>query len=231
LEYHDVTTVVPMCVSEFGTVPVYENGGCFFSWRNLNLRDVSDWFDSILFGPLVRLSLLLKISRRLQGYDNSLAHLSPDYAFLCLEVENQMAAIVELSIQPLDPERNPPPVPLPLVYKQAYSESKGLPPPNGWVCNLLVDQRFRGKGYSKILMTAVEGVAKQWGCTSISLHVDADTVTGRVAQRLYERLGYKPVEVDSHTNLFAWMEPNVLKTGLYMVDGVPLIFLQKKLQG
>lgn len=223
LERQDLSTVVPMCVKEFGTPP---SG---FPWNNLNSKAISKWFDSIIFGPFVSLSLEMKIARRVQGYDNSLPDIAPDYNIICLEVNGNVAAIVELSIQPLDPERNPPPVPLPLFFKQAYSESKGLPEPNGWVSNLLVDESYRGKGYSKLLMSAVEGIAKQWECTSISLHVDADSVTGKIPQKLYETLGYEPVVMDSVMHQFDWMDPDVLKTGLYMVDGVPLVFLRKSL--
>ena len=225
LERNDLATVVPMCVKEFGTTPT-EDG---FPWNNLNQKAISSWFDSIIFGPFVGLSLEMKIARRVQGYDQSLPDLAPDYNIICLEAEGQVAAIVELSIQPLDPQRNPPPVPLPLFFKQAYSESKGLPEPNGWVSNLLVDETHRGKGYSKLLMSAVEGIAKQWGCTSISLHVDADSVTGEIPQRLYQQMGYQPVVMDSVVHKFDWMGPEILKSGLYMVDGVPLVFLRKPL--
>lgn len=225
LERQDLATVVPMCVKEFGSTP--EVSG--FPWNNLNSKAISQWFDSIIFGPFVSLSLEMKIARRAQGYDDSLPNISPDYNIICLEANGKVTAIVELSIQPLDPERNPPPVPLPLFFKQAYSESKGLPEPNGWVSNMLVDESCRGKGYSKLLMSAVEGIAKQWDCTSISLHVDADSVSGKIPQKLYETLGYEPVVMDSITHQFDWMEQNVLKSGLYMVDGVPLVFLRKSL--
>jgi GNAT superfamily N-acetyltransferase len=225
LQREDLATVVPMCVKEFGTPP--EVSG--FPWNNLNAKAISKWFDSIIFGPFVSLSLEMKIARRAQGYDDSLPDIAPDYNIICLEANGEVAAIVELSMQPLDPERNPPPVPLPLFLKQAYSESKGLPEPNGWVSNMLVDENCRGKGYSKLLMSAVEGIAKQWECTSISLHVDADSVTGKIPQRLYETLGYEPVVMDSVMHQFDWMEPDILRTGLYMVDGVPLVFLRKSL--
>ena len=224
LERRDLSTVVPMCVEEFGTTPA---GG--FPWKNINQRSILAWFDSIIFGPLVDLSLEMKILRRELGYNDAIPDAAPDYNVLCLETRGTVLAIVELSVQPLDPQRNPPPVPLPLVFKEAYSESKGVPPPNGWVSNLLVDESCRGKGYSKLLMTAAEGMAKQWGCTSISLHVDADSVSGKIPQRLYERLGYEPVVMDSVLNKFDWMGPDILKSGLYMVDGVPLLFLRKEL--
>jgi GNAT superfamily N-acetyltransferase len=166
-----------------------------------------------------------------QGNDESMPDIVPDYNVLCLENSalGGVVAIVELSVQPLDPLRNPPPIPLPMFFKEAYCDSKGLPPPNAWISNLLVDENARGKGYSKMLMAATEGLAKQWGCDSISLHVDSDSVAGKVPQKLYERLGYEPVVEANIEQRFDWMGPDILKTGLYMVEGVPLIFLRKQL--
>lgn len=226
LEQRDLNTVVPMCVREFGTSPEPRK----FPWTNLNEQAIGAWLDSVTFGPLVRLSLATKVMRCEQGQDTSMPDIVPDYNVLCLEqvATGAVVSIVELSLQPLDPLRNPPPIPLPMFYKNAYCESKALPAPNGWISNLLVDENARGKGYSKTLMTAVEGLGKQSGCTSISLHVDADSVTGKVPQRLYERLGYEPV-VENIEQQFGWMGPDILKSGLYMVEGVPLIFLRKEL--
>jgi hypothetical protein len=227
LEQRDLSTVVPMCVREFGTSPEPRK----FPWNNLNQRAIEAWLDSITFGPLVRLSLSTKILRCEQGNDESMPDIVPDYNVLCLEnsAAGGVVAIVELSVQPLDPLRNPPPIPLPMFFKEAYCESKGLPAPNAWISNLLVDENARGKGYSKMLMAATEGLAKQWGCDSISLHVDSDSVAGKVPQKLYERLGYEPVVEANIEQRFDWMGPDILKTGLYMVEGVPLIFLRKQL--
>jgi hypothetical protein len=139
--------------------------------------------------------------------------------------------MVELSIQPLDPERNPPPVPFPIWYKEAYSKSKGLPPPNGFVTNLLISDQYRGKGYSKVMMKAVEGLARSWGCTSISLHVDADPTSGEIAQALYKSLGYQPVSSDATKDKFDWVDPAFqLRSSIYMIDGVALLFLRKSLE-
>jgi GNAT superfamily N-acetyltransferase len=171
----------------------------------------------------------MKIVRREKGYDQSAPEVDPDHNLLCLEDESGRAvAIVELSVQPLNPQRNPPPFPIPLFIKEAYCEAQDLPPPNGWISNLLVDEACRGRGYSKAIMLATEGIARKWGCTSISLHVDPDSSTGRVPQRLYERLGYKPVVVETDQK-FLWMGPDVIRSGLYMVDGLPLLFLRKEL--
>lgn len=227
LEKRDLKAVVPICVKEFGTSPKPRR----FPWKDLSRKSIDKWLESVMFGPLVGMSLRMKVQRRQQGYDDTLPDILPDYNVLCItKGDATIVGIVELSVQPLDPQRNPPPVPLPLFLKQAYCESRNMPPPDGWVSNLLIDNNSRGKGYSKALMMAVEGLAKKWGCTSISLHVDSDSVSGRIPQRLYERLGYEPVIDTSVDQKFDWMGPDILKSGLYIVEGVPLLFLRKGLK-
>jgi len=218
----DLPELVPMCVKEFGRESEVQG----FPWKNLTKESIQAWLDSVMFGPLISMSLEMKIQRQIQGDTSE----EPDDTILCLEEEGKIIGIVELSMQPLDAERNPPPVPLPLWYKLAYSQSKNLPPPDGWVSNLLIAEEYRGRGYSKVMMKAVEGLARSWGCTSISLHVDADHDSGKVAQSLYKSLGYKPVLADTVNHKFDWMGPELLQMGLYMIDGVPLLFLRKDLE-
>ena len=242
LEKPDLQTVVPMCVKEFGTSGEMSP----FPWRNLNRNTLQAWFDDLIFGPLVGMSFEMKILQRDKEPRNDFV--------LCLERSNnqgspsEVVGIVELSLQPLDPHRNPPPVPLPLWYKELYSQTNSVPAPNGWVTNLLIDESHRGKGYAKILMAAVEGLAKSWGCSSISLHVDSDRVSGKVPQKLYQKLGYQPVltstnkddatfdvvaakdENNNNRMDWGWMGgSNPVQSGLYMVDGVLLLFMRKEL--
>lgn len=223
LETTDLSIVVPMCVKEFGT-PTTITG---FPWKHLTKDTIQAWFDSVLFGPLIHMSLEMKIQSQLHGE----ALQQPDDTILCLEENGKIVGIVELSIQPLDPERNPPPVPFPSWYKEAYSQSKNIPPPNGWVTNLLIANDCRGLGYSKVMMKAAEGLARSWGCTSVSLHVNADQSTGHIAQQLYKSLGYTPVVANTSNDIkYNWMGPELLQMGLYMIDGVPLLFLRKDLK-
>ena len=221
LETTDLAIVVPMCVKEFGT-PTTISG---FPWKQMNKDAIQAWFDSVLFGPLIHMSLEMKIQSQLHGESIE----QPDDTILCLEENGNIVGIVEVSIQPLDPERNPPPVPFPSWYKEAYSLSKNLPPPNAWVTNLLIADDYRGRGYSKVIMKAAEGLARSWGCTSISLHVNADQSNGNIAQRLYKSLGYTPVVANNSNDKYNWMGPELLQMGLYMIDGVPLLFLRKDL--
>jgi GNAT superfamily N-acetyltransferase len=97
------------------------------------------------------------------------------------------------------------------------------------VTNLLVGDSHRGRGYSKVLLKAVEGLARSWNCGAIYLHVDADTVSGRIPQELYRGLGYKPVIDKRAQRQYEWMAPELMNLGLYVIDEVPLLFLRKDL--
>ena len=236
LEKPDLDVVVPMCAKEFGTSPTEVKS---FPWDNLNKAAIDAWFDDLIFGPLVGIAFEAKIvQREKEPFSDFL---------LCLEQttadgSDSLIGIVDLSMQPLDPSRNPPPFPFPMWYKQAYAASKELPGLDGWISNLLIDEKHRGKGYAKILMAAAEGLARSWGCSSLSLHVDADRERGKVPRKLYQTLGYTPVMKPmmatetttagdtqiSSQNDYAWMGDR-LRSGLYNVDGCMLVFMQKEL--
>jgi GNAT superfamily N-acetyltransferase len=124
-------------------------------------------------------------------------------------------------------ERNPPVLPLPLWLKQMYCLAVGVGQPEGWVTNLLIAQKYRGQGFSKVLMAAVDGVGRSWNCTSIHLHADANSVSGRVPQRLYESLGYEKLADDRLD--FSWMGPEALSSSVFLIEGVPLLYLRKLL--
>ena len=65
------------------------------------------------------------------------------------------------------------------------------------------------------------------------LHVDADSRSGRAAQGLYKALGYVGVPDDRigrRSGKFAWMQgADMLSTGLYMVQDIPLLYMTKEL--
>jgi GNAT superfamily N-acetyltransferase len=46
-----------------------------------------------------------------------------------------------------------------------------------YVCNLLVDPDFRGKGYGRQLMQACEAQSQAWGQSEVYLHVSLALVT------------------------------------------------------
>jgi hypothetical protein len=62
------------------------------------------------------------------------------------------------------------------------------------------------------------------------LHVDADTNSGKIPQSLYLGLGYEPVIDPEASKKYNWMGPEMFQKGLYMVEGVPLLFLTKNIE-
>ncbi len=62
------------------------------------------------------------------------------------------------------------------------------PTKSGFIFELRVDERFRGKGYGKQAMLLIEEKAREMGLQSIGLHVFA---YNDVARSLYEKLGYE----------------------------------------
>ena len=161
----------------------------------------------------------------------------------------QIVGIAELSWQPPDPNSNAPPFVLPYYAKALISRffvrrndgEKGIGGsavvPGGYVSNVLVWKSRRGRGYGRVLMAACEGIANVWGCPDVSLHVDANEYSGGVARDLYRSLGYEGVpdggggaSSENGADGYGWMGPYLANRGLYLVDGVPLLYLRKRLK-
>jgi len=62
------------------------------------------------------------------------------------------------------------------------------PAKSGFIFELYVDEKFRGKGYGKQAMSLIEEKARELGLKSIGLHVFA---VNNTARNLYESVGYK----------------------------------------
>lgn len=56
-----------------------------------------------------------------------------------------------------------------------------------WIYDIILDEAFRGRGFGKELMTALEGEVKKQNLTSIALHVFGSNDRAR---SLYEKMGY-----------------------------------------
>ncbi len=67
-----------------------------------------------------------------------------------------------------------------------------LEPRGGFVYDLFVDERYRRRGYAEGAMRLAEGIARQKGARTLSLHVFGDNAGAR---RLYARLGYRETNV------------------------------------
>ena len=59
---------------------------------------------------------------------------------------------------------------------------------NGFIFELYVDEKFRGKGYGKQAILLIEEKARELGLRSLGLHVFA---VNNVARNLYKSVGYE----------------------------------------
>lgn len=227
----DIRTVTNLCVEEYGEDPSQISSNVFSSefW--------ADWSEYWSLRQVVDLSMQLKVSP-------SYHRVPSDHAVLLACIEDnrneEIAGMVELSRQPLLPQRNPPPFPIPALVKQAAYPGTPL---QGWITNLLVAPSHRGKGFAKLLIAACEGIAKSWNCQSISLHCEADESRGNVAQQLYLRSGYQPVPLlkdhcssmrMTSTRQLPWIsdaatDSSFLRPSTVVIDGVALLYLRKDL--
>ena len=254
LEEEDIICILPEVVREFGSLMSQTNS-------KQPGDEVSTQIENYLFSMTVLIGLTQRVKRRIKGYPEGTGSNFPDHNVICiveqipiitqdasqpLSYNEQIVGIGEISWQPPNPNRNAPPFVLPYFIKQIlakFSSGAGidgevLDAPRGYISNVLVYKNRRGLGYGRVLMAALEGIAKTWGCNDVRLHVDADEKSGKVAQTLYRKLGYAgvPDRGSSKTKSkddqlgYEWMGPSMASEGLYMVDGIPLLYMQKSLQ-
>jgi ribosomal protein S18 acetylase RimI-like enzyme len=133
-------------------------------------------------------------------YDEYLKHLIPDYA-----VENVRAGYWDES-EALEKSRQQVESLLPqglqtkdnyiyslfdgdhkvgMIWMKANIDRPGR---DGFIFDVIVDERFRGKGYGKQIMALIEEKARELELKSIGLHVFAHNT---VAKNLYESIGYE----------------------------------------
>lgn len=194
----DLTALVDMNVRE------YCRGAAVFPWDNLNL--VGSFFDRLVLIRLIEWSIRMKLF----ATDDHFVYV----AKFSNGSQEVYVGMIEVSLQPVLRERNPPPFPLSIGLKR-WIASAYKTDLQGWITNLLVVPEFRGVGYSKLLVRASEVVAQlEWDCQSIHLHCDADPVAGSISRQLYRCMGY-----------------NELAEGrsCVSIDGVSLIYLSKDL--
>jgi len=259
LEDEDITRVLPEIVREFGALvsalsvsspspstPKIEDE--FTNKINQQQNELADKIENYLFSLTVLIGLTQRVVRREKGYSRSNSA-CPDHNSICLieqtlenntTIKERIVGMAELSWQPPNPNSNAPPFVLPYFMKELISkygpsrEAVNNAKPIGYISNVLVWKKSRGRGYGRILMAACEGIARLWGCDDVSLHVDANEISGKVARSLYWKLGYEgvPDRGTSNSVSYDWMGKgiNMANTGLYLVDGVPLLYLRKNLK-
>jgi GNAT superfamily N-acetyltransferase len=210
----DIPSITEICVKEYGSsvspFSIIETSG-----------EAGNWFDR------EGLRLLVDVTSRFKVQDTP-----KDHAILVSLISDGndqiLVGMVEISRQPVIYERNPPPYAVPLFIKQAYASLTNSKL-QGWITNLLIEPEYRGRGHAKVLVAACEAVAKSWRLDSIHLHCDSDELTGRVSQKLYLGMGYRPLPTDES---FSWMRDfaGTASNSVFMVQGVPLLYLRKDLR-
>lgn len=252
LEIEDIKPILPEIVREFGAIATSSS----ITTSSKLGDEIATWIENFLFSFTVLVGLDQRVERRKKGYDIN-KNLPPDHNVICLvevtpvtndngsaetSYTEQIVGIAELSWQPPNPTRNAPPFVLPYFVKTLISrftpnsngdsEEDESKLPKGYISNVLTWKTRRGLGYSRVLMAALEGIAVRWGCDDIRLHVDADEISGKVARALYWSIGYEAVPDKGNNKLgYEWMGPSMASQGLYLVEGVPLLYLRKSLNG
>jgi RimJ/RimL family protein N-acetyltransferase len=67
-----------------------------------------------------------------------------------------------------------------------------------FIFDFVIDEEFRGKGFGKQVLTAMDEKLKSMGAESVALHVFGDNVT---AQERYKKMGFKIVGINMKKDL------------------------------
>lgn len=223
IEKKDLNAVVQLCLREYGSYPPSKSSrdDPISSW----IQDKMNDFDNFIFSFVVLLGIGQRVERREQSdIDASIPH---DHNVICIseldsDGNERIFGMAEVSLQIPDPSKTSPPFVVPSLLKKVLGYQKP------YISNVLITNEYRRKGYSKVLMAACEGIATQWGFDEVYLHVDASS-SGTTAQNLYIGNGYRPVVNEQYNRNFEWMGIESINRGLYIVDGVALLFLKKDL--
>jgi len=99
----------------------------------------------------------------------------------------RLVGFVDLSLQPATGTMDAL-LPLPLEERRLRYPGQTLEP---YLCNLLVSPAYRKQGLGLRLVAACEERARRWGCDTVNLHVERDSVA---AFSLYVKAGFQPVQ-------------------------------------
>jgi ribosomal protein S18 acetylase RimI-like enzyme len=69
-----------------------------------------------------------------------------------------------------------------------WMKVKNHPSKSGFIYEVFIEEKYRGKGYGKMLMLLLEEQAREMGLQSLGLHVFG---SNHVARKLYETIGYE----------------------------------------
>ena len=229
LEKEKVTKAVSLCLQEYGSYTFQNNMTPLDKKIQAKINDVTNFILSFV--------ILLGLGQRVERLEKVMSDPNEiqDHNVICIYKVDQnqkehMMGLAEVSLQPPDPAHTAPPFVLPSHIKNAFSKIGIWKTVQPYISNVLITNEYRGKGYSKLLMTACEGICRKWGYDNVYLHVSAEARSSKAAQNLYKTLGYMPVVDKTYNKHFGWMGVDVVNWGLYVVDGAALLFLKKELK-
>jgi len=225
LQEKDLPSVVKMCMDEYGSSSFISGpfGPDILTSEPNALIEIGTAYEKWVLALGIFIGMDQRIKRQISGSSNSAV--KRDHNVVCLVLDDEVIGMAEVSIQSRDPLRTSSAFVIPMFLKQLLFSGKGLVP---YISNVLMKEQFRGRGFGKLLMDACEDLAQDMGFDEVYLHVDADTNSGKVAQRFYNKSGYTPVIMEGQSDN-AWIG-NEKINGIYMVEGVPLSFLRKGLE-
>lgn len=153
------------------------------------------------------------------------------------DIKEILLGMAEVSIQP--PLRTSGPFVLPLALKRIVARFDVLLRGRSGICsaylsNVLLRPDARGMGLSPLLVAACEGRAAGMGYDQLRLHVSAFGMAGVVARGLYKGMGFKNSKEKDENNIIPeWADVAAAvgedTTGLIMVDGLALRYMEKSL--
>jgi len=239
LKLCDVPAVVNLCMEEYGPRCTPKDSYAIQN-RLWDHDSIMSLWDQWAFKTLVAEGFRQRIHRN-------------DHSIVCLESinddnDNEILAVAEVSLQP--PYHTATALPQPYILKRVlalwghfYRKSfLGLSLPfrindsllQPYISNVLVRENERGKGYGTWITTVAEMKARSMGYSTVTLHVDANPSSAKVAQAMYSNLGYQPI---------FWTSPNVqpilegggdmenvgVSSAVYFIEGIPLLYLYKNI--
>jgi O-antigen/teichoic acid export membrane protein/ribosomal protein S18 acetylase RimI-like enzyme len=97
------------------------------------------------------------------------------------------------------------------VYIEDYRQEISLPRGKGFIYDLYVDSKFRGKGIAAYLLNELIAELKKQGVKKLGCHIPG---WNHASAAVFERLGFKKVEYVRHFRVLGRIRFNITKTGL-----------------
>ncbi|MFA5362076.1 MAG: GNAT family N-acetyltransferase [Candidatus Omnitrophota bacterium] len=97
------------------------------------------------------------------------------------------------------------------VYIEDYRQEISLPREKGFIYDLYVDKKFRGKGIAAYLMNELMAELKKQGVKKIGCHIPG---WNNASAAVFEKLGFKKIKYVRHFRVLKRFRFNITKTGL-----------------